>query len=190
MKNAGTPDGDAQGAYLLNIVEQVPANEAAAILEPLVVDTFRTKTALYSVSAIPDDVLMWSHYSDSHKGVCLEFDANVDPPWLTAFPVSYSETIPTLNFYTDNEIERVRAVMLTKAQRWKYEAEWRCVDVNGGPGLRPFNPDSLTGVVFGLSCPQGTIDHVRGLVTGRGRAVELKRAALATGTYTLRLESL
>lgn len=26
-----------------------------------------------------DNILMWSHYADNHKGICLEFDFNKDP---------------------------------------------------------------------------------------------------------------
>lgn len=29
---------------------------------------------LYSLTRVPDDILMWSHYSDSHRGFCLVFD--------------------------------------------------------------------------------------------------------------------
>jgi hypothetical protein len=30
-------------------------------------------TGVLSLSAIDDNVLMWSHYADSHKGICLKF---------------------------------------------------------------------------------------------------------------------
>jgi hypothetical protein len=33
-----------------------------------------SSVGIYCVSTNYDDVLMWSHYADSHKGICLEFD--------------------------------------------------------------------------------------------------------------------
>jgi Protein of unknown function (DUF2971) len=31
-------------------------------------------SGVLSLSEIPDDILIWSHYADSHRGVCLKFD--------------------------------------------------------------------------------------------------------------------
>ena len=31
---------------------------------------------IFSLSKVPDNILMWSHYADSHKGIVLEFDSN------------------------------------------------------------------------------------------------------------------
>ncbi len=33
-----------------------------------------TKVGVLCVSTKRDDILMWSHYGDSHRGICLEFD--------------------------------------------------------------------------------------------------------------------
>jgi hypothetical protein len=39
-----------------------------------------------------DNLLMWSHYTDSHKGACLKFDITEDPEFfLTPIHINYSE---------------------------------------------------------------------------------------------------
>src|SRR5262249_53331053 len=38
------------------------------------------------LSECPDDILLWSHYADSHRGLCLEFDV-----------AGYSEVFPRLH---------------------------------------------------------------------------------------------
>lgn len=45
-----------------------------------------------------DNLPMWSHYSDSHKGVVLELQSisNLDSPWLMAQPVVYQDSPPVL----------------------------------------------------------------------------------------------
>lgn len=35
---------------------------------------------VYCVSATCDDILMWSHYGDYHRGICLEFDGHTESP--------------------------------------------------------------------------------------------------------------
>ena len=31
------------------------------------------KWGIYCLSAVPDDILMWAHYADGHRGFCLQF---------------------------------------------------------------------------------------------------------------------
>jgi hypothetical protein len=37
-------------------------------------EDFIIKIGVYCLSAINDDILMWSHYAEGHRGMCLEFD--------------------------------------------------------------------------------------------------------------------
>jgi hypothetical protein len=43
---------------------------------------------IYSLSARPDSQLMWGHYADHHRGVCLEFDVRT-PDFSSAIQVDY-----------------------------------------------------------------------------------------------------
>ena len=47
------------------------------------------------LSECHDDILMWSHYGDSHRGICLEFKATNTALFGEAQRVKYAET------YTD-----------------------------------------------------------------------------------------
>lgn len=84
-------------------------------------------------SEIKDSLLMWSHYSDSHKGFCLEFDTTF-VPFNNAFKVEYSDSCPHLNplimfidrkeFEMKSDKERFLSLW-TKYSCWEYEKEWR-----------------------------------------------------------------
>jgi hypothetical protein len=41
---------------------------------PPIRDVDRAGVACFS--ALPDDLLMWAHYADKHRGVCLKFVGN------------------------------------------------------------------------------------------------------------------
>nr|WP_315415180.1 DUF2971 domain-containing protein [uncultured Pseudomonas sp.] len=68
------------------------------------------RVGIYSLSKVNNEILMWSHYADNHKGFCIEFDdlhKNTTPP-TKPLPVNYKTNFtdlddPTaiLNFYTD-----------------------------------------------------------------------------------------
>ena len=86
--------------------------------------------------------LMWAHYADSNKGICLEYDFNNLPsekkPILrnSIFPIAYT---PNPIDVTDLLSERgsqiykypldaaVLCTALNKAAIWNYEQEWRIV---------------------------------------------------------------
>lgn len=120
-------------------------------------EEFLDNTGFYCLSEINDDILMWSHYADGHRGVCLEFDAINDAVYANrmlfgqAIKVIYSKRRPVFNIFNIGEpVEFIKA-FLTKSDHWKYEKEWRVIKIpdEGGPGLKSFDPRSLTGVIFG-----------------------------------------
>jgi len=58
---------------------------------------------IFCLSPFNDNMLMWSHYADSHKGVCLQFRR--DHRFLqNAEAVEYEDNIPIVNFVLDSEI--------------------------------------------------------------------------------------
>jgi hypothetical protein len=80
------------------------------------------------LSASYEDLLMWSHYSANHTGVCIGFDSDLEP-FSTARPVRYQEgraKVAPLNVSSTEE-ELVEKVLFVKSVHWKYEAEWRSI---------------------------------------------------------------
>ncbi|MCH7876316.1 MAG: DUF2971 domain-containing protein [Gemmatimonadetes bacterium] len=43
------------------------------------VEHFRTSTGVLSLTETDSHPLMWAHYADAHRGICLEFDTTVEP---------------------------------------------------------------------------------------------------------------
>ncbi|HNS19654.1 MAG TPA: DUF2971 domain-containing protein [Sedimentisphaerales bacterium] len=97
-----------------------------------------------------DDILMWSHYADHHKGFCLEFKTD-DAFFSEVLPVKYACNLPSVNVLA-NEDEGVHSLIegrLTKAKEWAYEHEWRIIDIENGSGIRQFPARVLRGVILG-----------------------------------------
>ncbi len=65
------------------------------------------------------NALLWSHYADCHKGMCLGFDLKDG----LAQPVRYAKTRPFLPPQTTQNT--ATTLLLTKAHAWAYEEEWR-----------------------------------------------------------------
>ena len=127
------------------------------------------KTGVLSLTEENDNLLMWAHYADSHRGFVLEFDPEhtffdlVGKSGETALrPVEYGPR-PRLKSLFD---ERIKGDFLQlfciKSDYWAYEKEWRvirplensdCPDENREQGIHLFRfpPDCITGIVLGMN---------------------------------------
>ncbi|WP_188563958.1 DUF2971 domain-containing protein [Hymenobacter frigidus] len=91
----------------------------------------------------PKNILMWSHYADSHKGLCLKFDVLADPrSFFVAFKVEYKEEYPIWNHLREAEGQSVTNLLITKASQWAYEQEYRVLKF-GETGNHSFSKTAL-----------------------------------------------
>ena len=118
----------------------------------------RRHRAIACFSDRSDDIVMWSHYANGHRGFCLEFDTAIKP-FSTARPVNYSDDFPSLPLkvlfskdYADADTDLLlQAFVLTKAKCWEYEHEWRAMHMEPS---RPFGyGQALTGLYIGAAMP-------------------------------------
>jgi hypothetical protein len=86
--------------------------------------------------------LMWAHYADKHKGICLGF-SNFEQPFVNA----KIDVIGTMNYgkfpkvnYCANKIKGLARIFLTKSIDWKYEKEVRLLTLSGAKD-HVFKPD-------------------------------------------------
>ncbi|MFQ2273098.1 DUF2971 domain-containing protein [Aeromonas hydrophila] len=97
-----------------------------------------SSNGIISLTRKNDDILMWSHYADNHKGMCIGLEEDfanhkaetgllLDDP-LLPIPVSYNQN--RLDINKAISIDRFahdlyRAQVLNKYEEWKYEQEER-----------------------------------------------------------------
>lgn len=86
---------------------------------------------ILSLTTEKDNLLMWSHYANSHKGFVVEFDSNndffntqIDAKFFYGklHEVKYSEKRPSGKLA---DFEDITSVCLIKNKEWKYENEYR-----------------------------------------------------------------
>lgn len=143
--NGVVDDEDEVGLTMLLSQKLCPENNAAVADVQRVIDEMEYKLAenmkgLFYIGCLctsNKNRLMWSHYADSHKGFCVEYDfSGSDEETLSKlpFPVVYSEERPlvpweaALDNSEKNMEQAARAIMmglLTKDKAWEYENEWR-----------------------------------------------------------------
>lgn len=120
-----------------------------------------------SFSEANDSAMMWAHYADAHRGMCLEFTKPRDPSnvFSLAEKVQYVEALPELVSLEEwgdftcglggpDLFKFIMSCLTHKGQDWSYEREWRVVLPQVvSDDLRfnlPFAKQELTAVYLGL----------------------------------------
>lgn len=126
----------------------------------------------FCLSRKNNDIPMWSHYGNMHRGVCVEFDFSscsrrfLDPdqehlPWFIDFDqaisiseVSYKKILQTYALEPNGkdpamDFEEIELFGYSKLSCWENESEVR-LRIRSGPQKRGFPKDILKAVYFGL----------------------------------------
>ncbi len=153
-----------------------------------------TRWGVYCLSPDPCNTLMWwSHYSQNHRGICLEFGAR-NTILNGAQEVRYQRAYPSFlphDQYTHDDM------LLVKSDVWSYENELRLIcprftDVKFHPLLMdgnylPFNPTDLKSAILGCQAANETIEQAQ---AGSAKCARYSggTAKRAVNKYRLRIE--
>lgn len=148
----------------------------------------RKDTLLTCFSEEVNSILMWSHYADSHKGFCIEYDTEkIDMEYRRfLYPVIYQKEVydytdiaimrdesyikymnifkilgVKTNYELKDVINNIWIPMLIKAEEWKYEKEWRIVVPSAIFGLNEHLinfGDAINSVYLGVWCDENSIE--------------------------------
>lgn len=146
---------------------------------------------LLSLTSVNDDLLMWAHYADAHRGICLEFDTATDKHLIgAAMPVRYEQDFPVLDFFKTDAFEVGYTVALTKSVTWSYEQEWRTLKPDLGRTKAPFPPEALTGIVLGARMEYQRRRAILELADSLPHEIVIREASVHTDKYSLRIDAL
>jgi len=135
-------------------------------------------------------ILMWAHYADSHRGMCLEFDTRL-PPIDRAVQVSYSDEFPQINpikiitrANTDILNRESLKPLLTKFTCWEYEAEWRLFHIEPNK-LFQYPIEALKGVYLGVDVSDSDFELICSIVRAHNKGIKLYRAQKSKLRYEI-----
>jgi hypothetical protein len=163
-----------------------------------------------------NDILMWSHYANGHRGfcqifmcqeiqkrICLEVDPKsiesninkliIDGKYLPLFPVVYDDKRikPILSSQTNTENGIRQRIMSTclKFKTWEYELEYRALVFDNclAFGNKMFYPDiSLFGIILGSEMDFDSIKMLELLC--KTKNIHLFKMKKVYGTFDLKME--
>lgn len=139
-------------------------------------------------SETPDHPLMWGHYANSHRGVCLIYrQFNDGPQQWVAQPVTYSADRPRINLVKMRHTQVTMLAICHKAEDWAYEQERRIFRWRIPEGYVRIPDGALLGVILGAKILEDDEAIVRTLVAGRDD-LTLWRARIDDEHFKLNIE--
>jgi len=153
----------------------------------------RYAKGIYCLGTRANCPLMWSHYGDQHRGLCIGYTVP-GGEHANLFKVQYggSRVVRTSDVAAmlagDREAATAvdSAVLLKKAADWKYEREWRMLGERGSQR----SPLELSSVTFGMRCADTVKHAVVKALDERDLAVKFYEMSEQRGSFVLRRRGL
>ena len=161
-----------------------------AKVSPLIDEAFNRSDGVLCFSEVRDSTLRWAHYTESHRGFVVGFDADHSffskrrtdrDEFRFLRQVEYTRQRPNVVLSESTSHEWFQ----TKCSDWAYEREWRIVRVLSEADRRIdgerfpvclfcFPPDAVVEIIVGLRSPESLAQEIRSFVPGFPRAKLLK----------------
>ncbi len=122
-----------------------------------------------SFSKTLNHILLWSHYADNHKEICLAFDPRLfDKNYQeNLYHIIYEESKFRRYRYSDRRNDAILLSMIRKSDVWKYEDESRIVLTNC-QGNNSFRKEALVEIIFGYNCNKSQENKIREVISENG----------------------
>jgi hypothetical protein len=173
--------------------ERLLSESIYALIEHVRENTVK-RWRLYCLTTHPDSILMWSHYADKHRGICLEFDTGNDVLG-SAQMVAYRELFDVISpeaLLGDGDA-LAKTILLTKSSHWQCEDEYRMLTRDAGldqtfpliseDDYLSLPSSALTAVIAGCNCSDSSLVAIQELLKNHAPRLTLKRAALVPHKY-------
>ena len=141
-------------------------------------------SGVFCLSQSSTNILMWSHYAESHRGFCVEFIRNSQNDlgdYEKTRRVQYSSDYPTVSPLSPDAFD---LKFFTKSKDWKYEKEWRLINEEGNV-RKPF-PGDISAIIFGLNMPEPQRKAIKNILFERNK-IEYLQAIKVKNKFDLEI---
>jgi hypothetical protein len=161
-------------------------NESIALLKKNFNSEMETKGVCCFTSQ-KDNMPMWAHYSDNHKGLMIEFDPNEDIPFFAGLKVKYTEKLSKVVF-KKSFARTIYEICRIKHNTWSYEKEYRIFRLVFGK--HKFNMKAIKSIILGMNFPNEKIDEIKKILTEKALDIPLYKVELNKNNLKIEFKKL
>ncbi|SDL64982.1 DUF2971 domain-containing protein [Chryseobacterium taihuense] len=159
---------------ILDLLKSFGSNPLEKAYEEII--TTVKQKGIYSLCKTFDNEILWSLYSDSHKGFVIEYDLDIliqdfnfnkITPLIHVVDVNYKDTPQQSMIIRDsiNKYLDLANIIGTKSLSWQHENEIRLIFEDSG--INTFNFKAVTSIIFGLRTSENDINNTMNILKGR-----------------------
>ena len=138
---------------------------------------------LCSFSEVRNHELMWAHYANQYRGICIEYDFGLLrknlPKEILFARMTYNERAIVIGNTTRLPDESARRALSQKNYRWLYEREWRMFGPQGPVSYRDVKVIKYVYMGFRVS-----EDHIK-QIKSRLSAINIKTRLMKIENYSI-----
>lgn len=156
-----------------------------------IIEKFRKNTGICCFTTEKNNTLMWSHYADSHKGICVGFDFSKDiNRYIQPRKVIYTEDYPVAELFSENFFDNFYQGLFTKSLQWKYENEYRAIQPVANVCL-PYSKECIVEIIMGCQISPQTKIEIKEIINRTFKhAVKLYQCRIDNQKYRLIYDSI
>jgi hypothetical protein len=149
------------------------------------IKSVKSSLGIFSLSAVNDSILMWSHYADSHRGYCIGFDSDILFRLSGSLGnVIYDNRFPVIGLF-DDSLEGFVRFFITKSESWSYEQEYRILKTNFAKKTITFTNDCIKQIILGCKMKPSKKKEVRDIVVSKFMNAEIFEAEMNSTDFKI-----
>ncbi|RCW82520.1 DUF2971 family protein [Halanaerobium sp. DL-01] len=163
------------------------------------------KFGIHSLSANNKNILMWSHYTNNHKGLCIGINTNklIDKflekankgILLDLLKVEYKNKMPDINFFDSmldkkSETKDLYDLISIKSKDWSYENEYRLVLWDKVNFKMNFGTEIISEIVLGCKADKSDVNKTKNICDNYNHEVKLYKAIKSNKNFEIVLEEI
>lgn len=151
----------------------------------------RNKLGIFCASKTYLNTLMWSHYGNSHKGICLGFHIKPikDETTYTYLSVAYKEHLKPVPFSFVNPEQHYFSLiywMNVKSKVWEYEQEIRVINFKQN-GVVALDNMEIKEIFYGVGLSESETKDIDDIINAKAYNI-LKKGKMKISKDTFNLE--
>jgi len=185
------------------------SNDKWLKLSTTIKERINNNFGILCLSETNDNLIMWAHYANSHKGFLIGFDSNntffnqkISQTDTIRFvkPITYANKRSPLTLLKENISEDdageelISQLFFTKSRHWEGEKEWRMIlplkdssRVENERYLFKVPENAITEVIFGCKMQQKEKEKILDVIKKNKKLshIKIKEAKLSFGEFSL-----
>lgn len=148
---------------------------------------------LLSLTTHPDNLLMWAHYANCHRGFCVGISSKIlyDVVGGSIGPVNYIEDFPLMPLFPEEGQDVIHMVKMlnSKSPHWRYEDEFRLTRSQAANMAFTLPTEAITEVILGCNMSTSDRAEIIGVVDSKLPSAKIFESVTSLEKFRLNINS-